>query len=86
MIPHIFSSLQGYPGKWAHSLPKGRDISMSDLLVHMDHTFGNVHDCNTMIRYLYEIHQKEGETVEEYMLWIHEAHCGDPPNVPRLNS
>ena len=46
---------------------------MSDLLALMDHTFGNVHNCNTMIWCLYEIHQKEGEIVEEYMLWIHEA-------------
>ena len=27
MCPHIFSSLQGYPGKWAHSLPGGMNIS-----------------------------------------------------------
>ena len=67
MITHIFSSLQGYPSKWAPS-PKGRDISMSNLLAPMDHTLGNVHDCDTMTRCLYEIHQKENETVEEYML------------------
>ena len=71
MIPHIFSSLQGYPGKWAYSLPEGKDITMSDLLAHMDHTFGNVCNCDTMLRD--EIHQKESETVEEYMLWIHKA-------------
>ena len=73
MIPHIFSSLQGYPGKWACSLPEGRDISVSDLLAHMDNTFGNVHNCDTMIRCLYEICQKETETLEEFMLQIHEA-------------
>ena len=28
MIPHIFLSLQGYPSKWACSLPEGRDIFM----------------------------------------------------------
>ena len=65
MIPHIFSSLQGYPGKWVCSLPEGRDISMLDLLLHMDCMFGNVCNCDTMIWCLYEIHQKEGETVEE---------------------
>ena len=73
MILHIFSSLQGYPGKWAYSLPERKDITMSDLLAYMDHTFGNVYNCATMIRCLYKIHQKEGETVEEYMLWIHKA-------------
>ena len=73
MIPHIFSSLQGYPGKWACLLPEGRDISVSDLLACMDHMFGNVCNCNTMIWCLYEICQKEGETVEEYMLQIHKA-------------
>ena len=26
MHPHIFGSLQGYPGKWAHSLPGGMNI------------------------------------------------------------
>ena len=39
----------------------------------MDCTFGNVHNCHTMIRCLYEICQKENETMEEYMLWIHQA-------------
>ena len=42
MHPHIFGSLQGYPGKWARSLPGGMNISLKDLLRHMDRTFGNV--------------------------------------------
>ena len=36
MCPHIFASLRGYPGKWAHMLDKGKDISVQDLLVHME--------------------------------------------------
>ena len=71
MHPHIFGSLQGYPGKWARSLPGGMNISLNDLLRCMDRTFGNVCDYNSMIRSLYEIHQKENETVEEYMLRVH---------------
>ena len=39
----------------------------------MDRMFGNVWCYDTMIRCLYEICQKEGKTVEEYMLWIHGA-------------
>ena len=73
MRPHIFGSLQGYPGKWARSLPGGMNISLNDLLRRMDRTFGNVRDYDSMIRLLYEIHQKENETVEEYMLRVHEA-------------
>ena len=73
MHPHIFGSLQGYPGKWAHSLPGGMNISLKDLLRHMDCTFRNVHDYDSMIRLLYEILQKENETVKEYMLRVHEA-------------
>ena len=73
MRPHIFGSLQGYPGKWAHSLPGGMNISLDELLRHMDHTFGNMHDYNSMIWSLYKIRQKEHETVEEYMLRVHEA-------------
>ena len=72
MIPHIFLSQQGYPGKWAHLLPEGRDISVQELLAHMDRTFGNVHNYNTMKQSLYEIRQKDSETIKEYML-IHEA-------------
>ena len=49
MHPHIFGSLQGYPGKWAHSLPGGMNISLKDLLRHMDRTFGNMHDYDSMI-------------------------------------
>ena len=73
MHPHIFGSLQGYPGKWARSLPGGMNISLDELLRCMDRTFGNVHDYDSMIWSLYEICQKEHETVEEYMLRVHEA-------------
>ena len=73
MCPHIFGSLQGYPRKWDHSLPEGMNISLNDLLRCMDHTFGNMRDYDSMIRLLYNICQKEQETVEEYMLRVHEA-------------
>ena len=79
MCPHIFSSLCRYPGKWACSLNEGKDISMKDLLMHMGKTFGNKCDYDAMIRTLYEVQQKEDETVEEYMLCIHDMvgviHC-----------
>ena len=73
MHPHIFASLHGYPGKWARTLNEGKDISMKDLLMHMEKTFGNKCDYNAMIRTLHEVQQKEDETVEEYMLHIHDA-------------
>ena len=50
MCPHIFSSLYGYPGKWAHTLDKGKDISVQDLLMHMERTFSNKCDYDAMIR------------------------------------
>ena len=71
MHPHIFASLHGYPGKWAHMLDEGKDISVQDLLMHMERTFGNKRDYDAMIRTLYEVQQREDETVEEYMLHIH---------------
>ena len=52
MHPHIFASLHGYPGKWACTLDKGKDISMQDLLMHMEKTFGNKCDYDAMIRAL----------------------------------
>ena len=58
---------------WAHSLPGGMNILLDELLRHMDHTFGNVCDHDSMIQSLYEICQKDTETVEEYMLRVHEA-------------
>ena len=73
MCPHIFGSLQGYPGKWACSLPGGMNILLDELLKCMDRTFGNMHDNDSMIWSLYEIRQKEHEMVEEYMLRVHEA-------------
>ena len=73
MCPHIFASLRRYPGKWACTLDKGRDISVKDLLMHMEKMFGNKRDYNAMIRTWYELQQKEDETVEEYMLCIHDA-------------
>ena len=86
MHPHNFGSLQGYPRKWAHSLPGGMNISLNDLLRCMDSIFRNVCDYDSMIRSLYEIHQKENEMVEEYMLRVHEAvavvKCAYPDQVP----
>ena len=52
----------------------------------MDHTFGNVHNYDIMIRSLYKIHQKEHETMDEYMLRVHEVvavvKCTYPDQVP----
>ena len=73
MCPHIFASLCGYPGKWAHTLDEGKDISVQDLLMHMERTFSNKHDYDAMIRTLYEAQQRDDETVEEYMLCIHKV-------------
>ena len=52
MHPHIFASLCGYPSKWAYMLDEGKDISVWDLLMHMEKTFGNKHDYDAMIRTL----------------------------------
>ena len=73
MHPHIFASLHRYPSKWVHTLDEGKDISVQDLLMHMEKMFGNKHDYNAMIRTLYEVQQKEDKTVEEYMLHIHDV-------------
>ena len=86
MHPHIFSSLSGYPGKWACVLDEGKDISVWDLLMHMEKTFGNKRNYDAMIRTLYEVQQKEDETVEEYMLCIHDMvtviHRAYPEHLP----
>ena len=73
MILHIYASLWGYPGRWVCSLEDSPNLTVTELLEHMDHAFGDVCKYNTMIRSLYEIRQKEGESMEGYMLQIHEA-------------
>ena len=73
MCPHIFTSLWGYPRKWAHTQDEGKDISIQDLLMHMEKTFSNKHNYDAMIRTLYEVQQWEDKIVEEYMLHIHDA-------------
>ena len=73
MHPHIFFSLRGWPGNWARTLDEGKDISMQDLLMHMEKTFGNKGDHDAIIRTFYEVQQKKDKTVEEYMLCIHDA-------------
>ena len=73
MHPHIFTSLRGYQGKWAHTLDEGKDILVWDLLMHMERMFGNKRDYDAMIRTLYEVQQRDDEMVEEYMLRIHEV-------------
>ena len=86
MHPHIFASHCRYPDKWAHTLNEGKDISVKDLLMHMEKMFGNKSDYDAMIRTLYEVQQKEDKTVEEYMLHIHDAvmviHCAYPEHLP----
>ena len=86
MHPHIFASLRGYPGKWAHTLDEGKDISVQDLLMHMEKTFGNKHNYDAMIRTFHEVQQKEDENIEEYMLHIHNTimviHCVYPECFP----
>ena len=54
-------------------LPKGKNIPVKELLEYMECTFGNMHDYDSMIQSLCEVRQKNGKTVEEYMLYIHEA-------------
>ena len=65
---------------------EGKDIPVKELLEHMERTFGNVHDYDTMIHSLYEVRQKDSKTMEEYMLHIHEAVavicCTYPNRIP----
>ena len=86
MCPHIFTSLCGYPGKWVHMLHDDKDISVRDLLMHMERTFGKKHDYDAMIRTLYEVQQRDDKMVEEYMLCIHKVvvviHRAYPDHLP----
>ena len=59
-MPHIFASLQGYPGRWVNSLENGPNLTVTELLEHMDCAFGDMCEYDTMIWLLYEIRQKEG--------------------------
>ena len=73
MKPHIYTSLRGYPGRWVQSLECREHLILTKLLQGMDRAFVEVSEVDTMIRSMYEICQTEKETVEEYMLHIHEA-------------
>ena len=70
MIPKMYASLQGYLGGRVCSLKDGRNITISELMACMDHTFGDVHDYDTLISSLYEISQKKKQVCGgvEYML------------------
>ena len=85
MMPHIYSSPRGYPGRWVHSLDGGQNMTVTQLLKQMDHAFSDVSEYDTMICSFYEMQQKDGESMEEYMLRIHEAvvmiHCTYPACV-----
>ena len=54
--------------------------------MHMEKMFSNKCDYDAMIRMLYEVEQKEDETVEEYMLRIHDVvmviHHAYPEHLP----
>ena len=49
------------------------NIPLDELVRRMDRMFGNVRNYNSMVQSLYEICQKDSESVEEYMLQVHEA-------------
>ena len=36
MMPHIYSILLGYPGRWVRSLEDGPNLTVTELLEHMD--------------------------------------------------
>ena len=73
MMPNIYASLWGYPGRWVRLLEDGPNLTVTELLEHMDCVFGDMHEYDTMIHSFHEIRQKEGESMEEYMLQIHKA-------------
>ena len=85
MKPHIYASLRGYPGCWVCSLEGGEHLTHTELLQRMDRVFGEVSEADTMVRSMYEIHQAEKETIEEYMLHIQEAmaviQCAHPERL-----
>ena len=51
----------------------GPNLTVNELLECMDCASGDMHKYDMMICPLFEIRQKEGESMEEYMLQIHEA-------------
>ena len=65
-LPVLVGTQVNGPAPWMKA-----KISVQDLLMHIEKMFGNKYDYNAMIRTLYEVQQKEDETVEEYMLCIH---------------
>ena len=72
MHPHIFGSLQGYPGKMGSFLTGGNEHLLEGTAeAHGPYFRKHVHDYDSMIQSLYEIHQKENESIEEYMLRVH---------------
>ena len=81
MRPYIFASLHGYPGKWACTLDEGKDISVQDLLMHMERTFGNKRDYDAMIRTLYEVQQRMMRWWRSICLHT-QGSCGNMPSIP----
>ena len=65
MMPHIYASLWGYLGRWVCFLEGSPNLTMTELLECMDHAFGDVCKNDTLIRSLYEIRQKEDESMVE---------------------
>ena len=64
MMPHIYNSLMGYPSQWMCSLDGDPHLTVTELLEWMHCMFGDVYEYDTMIHSLYEIRQKEGESME----------------------
>ena len=44
MMPHIYASLQGYLGRWVHSLEDGGNLTIPKLLVCMCGILSVIHD------------------------------------------
>ena len=73
LLPHVYRSLQGFPGELARSL--GDDITLKELVEGLDDYFGVVIDYDAMCRALYNIKQDAYETVAEFAVRLCRQLC-----------
>ena len=66
LLPHVYQSLQGFPGELAHSLKKVP--SLDDLLAKLDDYFRVVEELDAMNRHLYTIKEGTQDGVAEFAM------------------
>ena len=64
LLPHVYESLQGYPGDLVQST--GKDAYLDDILYYLDEHYRNAMTFDSLSREIYTMKQSPDENVSDF--------------------